>query len=373
MDHIEELVQFLAPDGRMDVKSGACMTVAQLTGTSEGLALLSSHTKILTAVVRLIRDSEVYTGKDAMRTLINVSAEESGAAVLLALKDVDIVTEMVKCIEDQEYPHADFACGVLANLSKPKHLCQKVFECVDNGSVKLEGLVYILCQIDYNKKGAKLHLLAPCITNFSQLTEGRRQIMDQNSIILQRIIPFMEYKGAKGRRSSIIAAIHNCCFEKENHLWLMGEDVDIVPRLLLPIAGPDVYTIEENDTLPVDLQYLPEDKEREPDTEIRKLILESLMQLCITRSGREIMRSQNIYLILKEHHKWEKDRQCIMLNEDLVNLLVRTEEEIGVEDLSTVNVTPDQAEKFYKSDREYLAGDLSDMKAIMDDKSTKST
>lgn len=373
MAHLEELLQFLSPSARFDVKSAACMTVAQLTGTSEGLQLLSLRPDILTAVIGLIKDPEIYTAKDAMRTLINLSAEESGASALLALKDVDVTTEMIKCIQDKEYPHSDYACGVLANLSKPKQCCQKVFESLDKGPVKLEGLVYILCQMNYNAKGAKLHLLAPCITNFSQLADGRRQMMDRNSLMIQRLIPFMEYKESKGRRFSIIAAIHNCCFEKENHTWLMGEDIDIIPRLVLPLAGPDVYTVEENDSLPVDLQYLGDDKEREPDPEIRKLLLEALMQMCITRNGREMMRSQNIYLILKEHHKWETDRRCIMLNEDLVNLIIRTEEEIGVEDLSTVEVSSDLAKKFLESDREYLAGDMSDIKEITEDSSKDRT
>ncbi|XP_069945124.1 protein HGH1 homolog isoform X2 [Cherax quadricarinatus] len=318
MDTVNELVQLLAADGRIDVKSAACMTAAQ----------------------------------------------ESGAEGLLALKDVDITAEMVKCIEDTEYPHADFACGILANLSKPKHLCQRVFDRITDGPTKLEGLVYILSQIDYNKKGAKLHLLASFISNFSQLAAGRRQMMDKDGFVLQRLLSFMDYKESKGRRMSIIATVHNCCFEKKYHPWLMGEDVDLVPRLLLPLAGPDTFNEEENDSLPFDLQYLPDDKEREPDPEIRKLLLEALMQLCITRAGREVMRKQNIYLILREHHKWEEDRHCIMLNEDLVNLLIRTEDEIGVEDLSSVEVPPDMARKFVEHDMEFLMTGSSDLNSL---------
>ena len=49
--------------------------------------------------------------------------------------------------------------------------------------------------------------------------------------------------------------------------------------LLLPLAGPDTFTEEENDSLPLDLQYLPDDKTREPEQEIRKLLLEALMQV----------------------------------------------------------------------------------------------
>ena len=39
-------------------------------------------------------------------------------------------------------------------------------------------------------------------------------MLDKDSVMIQRLIPFMEYRESKGRRSSIIATIHNCCFEK---------------------------------------------------------------------------------------------------------------------------------------------------------------
>lgn len=356
MDTVDELVQFLAPEGRKDIKSAACMTVAQLTGTSEGLQLLSSRSDALVAVMKLIHDPEIFTAKDAMRILVNVSAEEAGASVLLAVKEPEVVAEMVKCIEDRDYPHADFACGVLANLSKSRAMCQKVLDKVNAGPLKLEGLTKILCQMDYNKKGAKLHLLAPVITNFSQLEDGRRQIMDKDGFVLHRLLPFMSYEGAKGRRHSAVATVHNCCFDKASHAWLLGEDVEVAGRMLLPLAGPDTFTEEENDSLPLDLQYLPDDKTREPDPEIRKLLLEALMQLCVTRQGRERLREQNAYLILREHHKWEEDRHCLLLNEDVVNLLIRTEEEIGVDDLSSVDVPRDLAEKFTSQDEKYLTG-----------------
>ncbi|KAK3872404.1 hypothetical protein Pcinc_022504 [Petrolisthes cinctipes] len=364
---VAELQQFLVPDARKDLKSAACMTTAQLTGTPEGLKLLSCRGDILCAVVRLVRDPETYTAKDAMRVLVNMSAEEEGATALLKLDGVEVVGKMVELVKDKEYAHADFACGVLANLSKRREHCQEVWKRVCDGPTKLEGLIHILCQIDYNKKGAKLHLLAPVITNFSQLPHGRRLMLDKESYVFQRLIPFMEYKESKGRRMSVIATVHNCCFDKEYHPWLLGDEVDLAPRLALPLAGPDTFTLEENESLPPDLQFLPDDKEREQDVEVRKLLLQALMQLCITRSGREVLRDQNLYLILREHHKWEEDRHCIMLNEDLVNLIVRTEQEIGEDDLSNVNVPEDLASKFVAEDEKYLAGGTEDLTTLQEE------
>lgn len=77
-----------------------CITMtypfSELTGTLEGLRLLSSRPDALVAVLRLIRDPETFTAKDAMRILINVSAEEAGASALLAIEEPEIVAEMVK-------------------------------------------------------------------------------------------------------------------------------------------------------------------------------------------------------------------------------------------------------------------------------------
>lgn len=78
--------------------------------------------------------------------------------------------------------------------------------------------------------------------------------------------------------------------------------MDVLPYLLLPLAGPEELTEEENEGernpevirpsspgsprpivmlvlpgLPVDLQYLPEDKKREEDPDIRKMVLETLL------------------------------------------------------------------------------------------------
>ncbi|XP_045130041.1 protein HGH1 homolog [Portunus trituberculatus] len=355
-DVLNSLVKFLSPEARADVKTLACNSVAQLTGTPEGLQLLSSRPDVLKAVVRLVHNTDTSAVSEALTTLINLSAEETGCKALLDLMELCVVDEMIKCIKNKDHPHADLACGVLANLSKPRALCQKVLDQLNLGSNRLEELTRIFCQMDYNKKGANLHRLASMITNISQLKNGRKLIMDKNGFVLNRLLPFVTCKESVDRRYAAVATLHNCCFDKASHEWLLGEEVEVTGRLLLPLAGPDTFTLEENDKLPLDLQYLPNDKTREPEPNIRRLLLEALMQLCVTRHGRESLREQNVYLVLREHHKWETDHHCLMLNEDVVNLLIRTEDEIGADDLSSVEVSDDMAKKFTAQDEHYLAG-----------------
>ena len=64
--------------------------------------------------------------------------------------------------------------------------------------------------------------------------------------------------------------------------WLSFHfQVDILPRLLLPLAGPTPDSLDDDDIdkLPIDLQYLDETKKVEDDADIRKLLLEALLQV----------------------------------------------------------------------------------------------
>ena len=67
---------------------------------------------------------------------------------------------------------------------------------------------------------------------------------------------------------------------KGSHEWLLGEEVDVLPFLLLPLAGPEQFEVEEMERLPEDLQFLPDDKQRELDPDIRKMLIDAVMKVC---------------------------------------------------------------------------------------------
>lgn len=63
------------------------------------------------------------------------------------------------------------------------------------------------------------------------------------------------------------------------HGWLLSEAVDILPHLLLPLAGPEEFPEDDMEKLPPDLQYLDDSKTREPDADVRKMLLDALLQV----------------------------------------------------------------------------------------------
>lgn len=108
---------------------------------------------------------------------------------------------------------------------------------------------------------------------------------------------FTDYEHSIIRRGGAIGIIKNCCFQTgkcstktarlgliplslpEYHEHLLSESVDLLPKLLLPLAGPEEFDEEDNDKLPVDLQYLGADKTRERDPDLRKMLIETLIQV----------------------------------------------------------------------------------------------
>ena len=174
--------------------------------------------------------------------------------------------------------------------------------------------------------------------------------------MIQRLVAFTEYSSSVVKRGGVVGTIRNCCFDTEHHQWLISDQVDILPRLLLPLAGPSPESItdEEMEKLPVDLQYLDDDKRVERDVDIKIMLLESLTQLCATKFGREEMRSRNLYVILREFHKIEKDRACLLAAENLVDILIKKEEEINIDNYKTVDVPEEYVEQFQQMDETFM-------------------
>lgn len=105
------------------------------------------------------------------------------------------------------------------------------------------------------------------------------------------------------------------------------------------------------------------------------MLLESLAQLCATRTARDFLRSKGTYEILRELHKFEctaeGDKACLLACENVVDILIRysliiaalishlisnflfifrTEEEIGEDNLKELEIPNDILDKFDKMD-----------------------
>lgn len=121
---------------------------------------------------------------------------------------------------------------------------------------------------------------------------------------------------------------------------LRENGINILPYLLLPLAGPEPFDEDDAEGMPDELQLLPDDKKREQDPHLRRILLEAIVLLGTTRPGREYMREKKVYPVLREMHKVDSDDQVQMTCERAVDILMRYESKEGEEEQSGSGAKP---------------------------------
>lgn len=320
-----------------------------LTGTSEGRKLLHQCPDIIGALCKLTEDTSKTVAKESLLCLVNLSAEEAGARVLMQIipKLVELCAEKIL---DKNCSLADAWAMVLSNISRPEQLAAQVFDEIENS---IEQMVNAFTRIDYNTEKCHLNYLGPIFSNIAQVAKCRDFFFRPDSDILSRILLFAHYEHSAVRMGGAVGLLKNICFDSSRHEYLL-QQIDVLPIILLPLTGPEAYSDEENDILPIELQYLGPDKKRESDPDIRKMLLESLAQLCATRKAREFLRSKGTYEVLRELHKFEctddGDPTVLLACENVVDILIRTEDEIGEDNLKALDIPNDVLDKFNTMD-----------------------
>ncbi|XP_038053662.1 protein HGH1 homolog [Patiria miniata] len=340
---LDEFVDFLSVSARPDLKATAMQQVMGMTSSGDGTQLLLSHAKLLAALVDLTQDPNEKISADAYKSIINLAAEfESNEDENLnnLISNKKLLSVLLKTVVEKSSCNADNACKVLSNLTRIPFGCRNVMECLGETDfpVDLVKLVEAFCAKRYNEKGASLDYLGMVLSNLTQMPEGREFVLDKERCVVQRLLPYTQYEGSTVRRMGAVAALRNCCFETDYHDWLLSDAVDILPHLLLPLAGPEELSEEEMEGMPEDLQYLEEDKRREENSDIKKMLLEAVMKLCATKSGRKTVKDKQTYIIIREYHRWEEDPSLQQPIENLIQLLIMDEPEPGMENLNEVEV-----------------------------------
>lgn len=175
--------------------------------------------------------------------------------------------------------------------------------------------------------------LAYFFADISKHEEGRRYFtttQDYDSVIpITKLTVFTENK-SHIRRKGVASTIKNVAFEVPYHSELLSESgVNILPYILLPIAGPEEFNDEESANMLPDLQLLPPDKERDSDPDIITTHLETLLLLTTTREGRELMRKIKVYPLVRECHLHVEAESVGEACDRLVQVIMRPEEEEG--------------------------------------------
>ncbi|XP_053913718.1 uncharacterized protein LOC128851137 isoform X2 [Cuculus canorus] len=271
----------------------------------------------------------------ALSCLVNLSSEPAARERLLAA-----LPALLRLLP------AGPACGVLANLCRDREAAQRVLQGLEENGSGLESLLGAL------REPRPPPELGSLLCNLSQIPEGRRGILDRSRRSVQRLLPHTQFPAVLELRRGLIGALRNCCFQYEAHEWLLSEEVDVLPFLLLPLAGPEEFPEDEMEQLPVDLQYLPPEKQREEEPDIRKMLLETIMLLSATAVGRGVLRAKGTFPVLRELHRSEQEPRVLAACQKLIQVLIGDDPPPGMENLLTVEVPAEVELQLQRLDRE---------------------
>ncbi|KOB57962.1 Brain protein 16 [Operophtera brumata] len=354
-DPLEELLQFLKPESRLDLKHIALDHLVGLSASEDGVLSLLKNDQIIRHVIDLTDDKYEDVAKNALLVLVNLTSSPTGAAQVLKQKTntyQNILELFIGYVLNPDKKDADAACMILSNITR---LEDKLEVCVDTFLPHLNNILNAFVDIEFNKKGSNLNYLAPMLSNLSCSHRIRKWLAAENPYIpLIKLLPFCNYERSSIRRGGAIGTLRNLSFDTEFHEFLLSTELELLTFLLNPITGSEDYPDEEMDKLPIALQYLPQDKQRDRDVDVRKMILETLNKLCTKRHGREVLRDNGVYYILREYHKWEKDGTALLACENVVDILIQKEDEVGADDFTTVDVPEDMTQKFHQMDKEFI-------------------
>ena len=213
------------------------------------------------------------------------------------------------------------------SVSTSAYALDQLFDCFVKGA---DGSLNKHADFDY---------LAYLLADMSNYKAGRDHFLSKREydgvVPISKLTVFTEHR-SHIRRRGVASTIKNVAFEVDKHPLLLAVDsdtvdgapgVNILPYVLLPLAGSEEYPEDEAANMLPDLQLLPPDKAREGDTGILVTHIETLLLLTATKEGREKLRKVSIYPLIRQMHLQVHDEDVREACDRLVQIIMRDEEE----------------------------------------------
>lgn len=332
---LDELIKFLT-SSRPDVRQLAANYISGFSHpTSDNYQMLVARASKLVQPLLVISHEQNEAANDAMRALVNLTGELS---VCDQFADEDHLQMIVGLITDPQVIVADTACMLLSNITKRDRVCRllatlQVGEVpgLCNSPMALDQLcdVFVKGMDKKYNKNAKFAFLASVFADLTNYEFGRRYFLTRTKydgkLPITKIMVFNEYPDLV-RRGGVDLTMKNVCFEKDKHQEILDpKETNMLPYLLLPLCGPEEFDVEDMELMPEEIQFLGNDKKREPDPKLRATLLEAINLLCTTLFGRQTLRDKKVYPIIRDMHKVDKDENCGNLAYRAVQLILGEE------------------------------------------------
>lgn len=340
---LEELVSFLHAPQPAVIQ----IALDNLVGYSQGAhqqVFSYDNYEAIKDLKKLARDEGKTTVGQSVTILANLCDDLTMRNLIV--EDEEFLKFLVSAVINPKNLNADLMCILLTNLAKNDNIT-KVFDFSithsDEQKKIFKSTKAMDCLMDCFVKGfdrslnkyADYDYLAYFFADISRFLQGREYFITEQAydevVPISKLLVFTEKYDSKIRREGVASTIKNSLFDSRPHMKLLtDEKINILPYILLPIAGPEELDEDDMFNLPDELQLLPSDKKRDPVKAIICIHLESLLLLCTTREAREYLREKSVYPLIRELHKvMQEEEDIVELCDRLVQLLMRDEAKEG--------------------------------------------
>ncbi|KAK4472648.1 hypothetical protein MN116_003881 [Schistosoma mekongi] len=355
----------------------ACLLSALLKVTASRVDIedefLEYYLKQLTKII-ISYDSTKAPSEEfilSIKCLINICSATRGTCLLRTLlsadKKLEDFTRILSVLAlDSSGIRADFASliiDLIANITRDPVWLDHFGQYFDS-----KRITEIL------NSDSSVHLFLPIVLNLSRLTSVRHSLC--SSELLRKLIGLFIELTSVPSKILIAGIIKNCSFEDELHCKLIGNSAVLLDAFLISLCGPeDCIDNENRSVLPRSVQAVTGNSQfpRLFSIELYLTICQTFLQFCSTSYGRTFLRSNGVYFILRELHKYLSkvgqqtcsETEGIVSNKELLFCVEQVVDQLICEEgerdehctrssLRNITVDTETEEKLEKVKKDYL-------------------
>lgn len=317
---LETLDQLLNPKQSPQIRAAAATAAAgQTSGNAPENASLRRELGSTDLGKRVLRrllalTSDTATARLVLSALVNIAEDDDASN---ALVDLNVVQRMCDALLDEEQRafcslHTAILSNVTRGISGRQALIKDEAALAQTRALlrKLNSLPNLLW-----------------VSNLASLPKGR-ELLFGDEPHLSSMLRFLMNKDASVRLA-VATVLRNCALAVDCHADLLR--ADSVGYMLARFANRHrELDADELSLLPLVVREAYQKKDKltpEPVEEVRTALAEALLLLCQSKEGRESLRTDGAYAVLKNHHLDEENAQVQESIEQIVDRTKLLDEE----------------------------------------------
>lgn len=348
---LSAIAQLLSGSTGPKIRATACSALAACTAEEAGTAtreLIGTTSDGETIIRRLLTiSSDSRVARLSLTALVNISEDEDAAATMIRASAVERCANSL--LDPDEKPYVHLHSGLLSNLTR---LPAGVDALVGKGkgttaaNAAVHTLLKLVSRIDQIPQA--LWMSNACSTEEGRaalLLRGQEGNDDNNTDVnrqpltwLLRLLASPDY----ATRLAAASAVRNCAMTEDCHDTLVNR-TNALGVCMASLVGPKTrLTLSHVQEAPKEVQAVLMDPTKikpEAMVEIRLIIVESLLLLCKTLTGRSALRRKDACAVLSDWSEQETDDQILAAVMSIIErITTEIEEEIEEEGKEQVTV-----------------------------------